>query len=84
MGVVTSALCKISSLNIVTLNCCFHTKTLFNVDLACEEDAKPILKASRSYISVNYAVSSLIALRNNYERHAGTLASVVQPVLSHD
>ncbi|KAH0432942.1 hypothetical protein CcaCcLH18_06057 [Colletotrichum camelliae] len=45
----------------------FSTKTIFDVDLACDKEARQILQASLTDPSVRLAVSSLKALRQHLE-----------------
>ncbi|KAL3299760.1 Zn2/Cys6 DNA-binding protein [Colletotrichum asianum] len=45
----------------------FSTKTIFDVDLACDQEARQILQASLTDPSVRLAVSSLKALRKHLE-----------------
>ncbi|KAJ8116162.1 hypothetical protein OPT61_g2350 [Boeremia exigua] len=73
-----------SSYDINLLNRYFHTKTIFDINLACEEDARQILETSQTYPSLSRAITSLITLREHFEKSRGALASIIQPIPSHD
>lgn len=71
---------KISPQDVDLLSRYFHTKTIFDVDLGCNEDARQILLASLTDPSIRHAITSLKALRENFEKFASTTA---QPIPSH-
>lgn len=60
------------------LNRCFSTKTIFNVKLDCDEEARQVLQASLIDPSIQHAVSSLRALRQDLEISGFNSASVTQ------
>jgi hypothetical protein len=66
------------------LSRCFSTKTLFNVKLGCDEEAKQVLQASKTSPAIRHAVISLRALREDLETHGDVLASVAQQTSSYD
>jgi hypothetical protein len=49
------------------LNRYFSTKTIFDVDLSCNEEAEQVLQASLTHDSIRHALLSLRALRGNLE-----------------
>ncbi|KAF5576221.1 transcriptional regulatory moc3 [Fusarium pseudocircinatum] len=49
------------------LNRYFSTKTIFDVELSCNEEAEKVLKASLTNDSIRHALLSLRALRGNLE-----------------
>lgn len=62
----------------------FSTKTMFDVKLGCDEEAKQVLQASLTDPSVRHAVLSLRALREDLETSGDVPASVTQQTPSHD
>jgi hypothetical protein len=70
--------------DIELLNRYFSTKSLFEVRLSCDEEAKQVLQASLTNPSIQYAVSSLKALREDLETAGDIAASVVQHNPNHD
>ncbi|KAK2772257.1 hypothetical protein CKAH01_13960 [Colletotrichum kahawae] len=58
---------EITPENVNLLGRYFSTKTIFDVDLACDKEARQILQASLTDPSVRLAVSSLKALRQHLE-----------------
>ena len=69
-------LTEITPEDIDLLNRYFSTKTMFDVKLGCAEEAKQVLQASLTDLPVRNAVSSLRALREDFEtsRDGSTLA----------
>ncbi|KAK0120067.1 hypothetical protein ONS95_011480 [Cadophora gregata] len=67
------------SQDIELLNRYFSTKTLFNVNMGCLEEARQVLQASLTDPSVRHAVSSLRALRQDLEISGDTPTSVAHP-----
>jgi hypothetical protein len=65
-------------LDVDLLSRCFSTKTIFNVDLGCEEEARDILLASTSSLHIRHAVSSLRALRQNFDSFGHAQATEAQ------
>lgn len=53
--------------DISLLNHCFSTKTLLDVQLGCNEEARQVLQASMTDPSIRHAVLSLRALREDLE-----------------
>lgn len=58
------------------LNRYFSTKTMFDVKLACNEEARQVLQASLTDLPIRHAISSLKALREDLEVSGGGLTSV--------
>ncbi|UPL00316.1 hypothetical protein LCI18_011250 [Fusarium solani-melongenae] len=58
---------EISPKDIDLLSRYFSTKTMFNVKLGCDEEARQVLQASLSDQPIQHAVSSLRALREHLE-----------------
>jgi hypothetical protein len=57
-----------ASQDVELLNRCFSTKTIFEgVNLGLDEEAKQILQASLTELPIRHAVSSLRALRENFD-----------------
>lgn len=67
---------EIKSQDIRLLGRYFSTKTMFDVALGCDEEARQILQASLTDARIRHAVSSLSALRGGIET-SGDLASFV-------
>jgi Fungal Zn(2)-Cys(6) binuclear cluster domain len=74
---------EIDSQDIDLLNHYFSTKTLFDVKLNCEEEARQVLQASLTDPSVRHAILSLRALREDLETSGDGPASVAQPAPSY-
>ncbi|KAF7547651.1 hypothetical protein G7Z17_g7583 [Cylindrodendrum hubeiense] len=66
------------------LNRYFSTKTMFDVKLGCDEEARQVLRASLTDPPIRHAVSSLKALRENLERSGDLPASVAQQTPSYE
>jgi hypothetical protein len=66
------------------LNRYFSTKTIFNVKLGCDEEAKQVLQASLTYPPIRHAILSLRALREDLETSGDVPASVAQQTPSYD
>lgn len=58
---------QITPQDIDLLNRHFSTKTIFEVKLGCEEEARQVLQASLTYPPIRHAVLSLRALREDFE-----------------
>jgi len=65
------------------LNRYFSTKTLFNVRLSCDEEARQVLQASLTEPPIRHAVMSLRVLREDLETSGDNLASVAQQTPSY-
>jgi hypothetical protein len=61
------AVAEIAPRDVELLNRCFSTKTLLDVDLDCDEEARLVLQASLTDPSIRHAVSSLKALREHLD-----------------
>jgi hypothetical protein len=59
------------------------TKTMFEVDLDCDEEARQVLQASLTDPHIRHAVSSLRALREDLEKSGDGPASVAQQTPSY-
>jgi hypothetical protein len=72
--------------DIAVLSRYFSTKTLFDVDLDCDEDARRILEASLTDPAIRHAIASLISLRANLATTVGPAATIAQQYAgsSHD
>ncbi|KAH7169993.1 hypothetical protein EDB81DRAFT_635587 [Dactylonectria macrodidyma] len=66
------------------LNRYFSTKTMFDVKLGCDEEARQVLQASLTDLSIRHAVSSLRALREHLETAGEVPASLAQQTPSYD
>ncbi|QKX57630.1 uncharacterized protein TRUGW13939_04748 [Talaromyces rugulosus] len=69
---------EIATEDIDLLNHCFSTKTLFDVKLACDEEARQVLQASLTDPPIRHAVLSLRALREDLETSGDGPASPAQ------
>lgn len=58
---------EVAPLDIELLNRYFSTKTIFDVDLGCNEEARQVLQASLTEPPIRHAVLSLKALREGLE-----------------
>ena len=56
---------------------------MFDVDLGCDDEARQVLQASLDDPHIRHAVSSLRALRKDFERSAGAETSVAQQIPSY-
>ncbi|TVY91574.1 putative transcriptional regulatory protein [Lachnellula willkommii] len=74
---------KIAPQDIVLLNRYFSTKTMFDVKLGCDEEARQVLQASLTDPPIRHAVSSLRALREDLETSGDGPASIVQQSTSY-
>ncbi|KAH7346495.1 hypothetical protein BKA65DRAFT_278100 [Rhexocercosporidium sp. MPI-PUGE-AT-0058] len=85
-GVPSKPVVKTGSQNIGIdidiLNRYFSTKTMFDVDLGCTEEARQILQASLTDLSIGHAVLSLTALREDLETSGDGPESLAQPTPS--
>ncbi|KAG5811555.1 hypothetical protein H9Q74_004636 [Fusarium xylarioides] len=68
------------------LNRYFSTKTIFDVELSCNEEAEQVLQASLTNDSIRHALLSLRALRGNLEskKEGDTLETDEQQRLSYN
>ncbi|KAJ6439267.1 hypothetical protein O9K51_07152 [Purpureocillium lavendulum] len=66
---------EITPQDIDLLNRYFSTKTMFDVTLDCDEEAKQVLQASLTDLPIRHAVSSLRALRDHLETSGDVAAS---------
>jgi hypothetical protein len=66
------------------LNRYFSTKTMFDVDLGCEEEARQVLQASLTDSATRHAISSLRALQEDLETTADVPASIKQQIASYE
>lgn len=57
---------------------------MFDVKLACDEEARQLLQASLTDPTIRHAISSLRALREDFETSAGIAAPAVPQTLSYD
>jgi hypothetical protein len=61
----------------------FSTKTLFDVKLDCDEEARQVLQASLTDPAIKHALSSLRALREDLETFGDNLGSVAEQTSSY-
>ncbi|KAF2686794.1 hypothetical protein K458DRAFT_476535 [Lentithecium fluviatile CBS 122367] len=80
---VRPTLTEIAPQAIDLLNRYFSTKTMFDVKLGCDEEARQILQASLTDPPIRHAVSSLRALREDLETSGDVPASVAQQTPSY-
>jgi hypothetical protein len=71
---MASTFIEISTQDIDLLSRCFHTKTLFDVKLDCDEEARQVLEACLTDPPIQHAVSSLRALREDLETSGDAVA----------
>ncbi|KAK1980888.1 hypothetical protein LZ30DRAFT_750436 [Colletotrichum cereale] len=83
LQIARPALVEIDPRDIALLNRYFSTKTMFDVKLACDEEARQILQASLTDPPIQHAVLSLRALREDLEVSGDGPASVAQQTPSH-
>ena len=81
---IRPALTEITPQDIDLLNRYFSIKTVFEVKLGCDEEARQVLEASLTDPSIRHAVSSLRALREDFETSGDIPAPVVQQIPSYD
>ncbi|KAK9238110.1 hypothetical protein V1525DRAFT_441174 [Lipomyces kononenkoae] len=74
---------EIAPPDIDLLNRYFSTKTMFDVKLGCDEEARQVLQASLTDPPIRHAVSSLRALREQLETSGDVAASVAQQTPSY-
>lgn len=74
-----------TSQDVDLLNRHFTTKTIFDVELACDQEAIQILHASLNDPAIRHAVSSLRTLREDFETYGTGPASAAQqtPSFNH-
>lgn len=70
--------------DIYALNRCFSVKTVFDIELACDMEAKQVLEAGLTDLSIQHAVSALRALRHDFERSIKSEMGASQPSLSYN
>ncbi|KAF5009333.1 hypothetical protein FDECE_4431 [Fusarium decemcellulare] len=75
---------KVTLEDIDLLNHYFSTKTIFNVKLGCNKEARQILQASLTDPPIQHAVSSLKALREHLEVSRNAPTSIAQQSPSYD
>ncbi|KAH6869789.1 hypothetical protein B0T10DRAFT_523488 [Thelonectria olida] len=75
---------EIALQDIDLLNRCLSTKTIFNVKLGCDEEARQILQASLTDPPIRHAVLSLRALREDFETSKNGPAFVAQQTPSYN
>lgn len=73
----------ITTRDIDILNRSFSTKTLFDVEMGCDEEARQVLQASLTDPTIRHALSSLRALREDLETAGDGPDSVAQKTPSH-
>ena len=73
----------ITAQEINLLNRYFSTKTIFEVKLGCDEEAKEVLQASLTDTPIRHAVLSLRALREDFETLGNSPATVTQQTPSY-
>jgi len=78
-----SASPEISSQDIEGLNSYFSTKTMFDVKLGCDQEARQILQASLTDPAIRNAILSLRTLREDFEIVGDGSPSAVQHTPSH-
>ncbi|KAM0238316.1 hypothetical protein ACHAP5_008721 [Fusarium lateritium] len=71
-------------LDVDSLNRYFSTKTIFNVELSCNQEAQEVLQASLTDPSIRHALLSLRALRENIETPEDNSATPEQQTLSYN
>jgi hypothetical protein len=81
---IRTTLPEIAPHDIDLLNRYFSTKTLFEVKLGCDEEARQVLQASLTCPPIRHAVSSLRALREDLETSGETPSSVLQQTPGYD
>lgn len=74
---------EICPADVELLNRCFSTKTLHDVKLECNEEARQILEASLTDPSIQQALSSLRTLRNDLESSGDGPRAAAKPSASH-
>jgi Fungal Zn(2)-Cys(6) binuclear cluster domain len=74
---------EIAPQEIDLLNRYFSTKTMFDVKLGCDEEARQVLQASLTDPPIRHAVSSLRALREDLEKSGDGQASIAQQTPSY-
>ncbi|KAJ9653458.1 hypothetical protein H2198_007354 [Neophaeococcomyces mojaviensis] len=81
---IRPTLTEVTHQEIDLLNRYFSTKTILNVKLGCDEEARQVLQASLTDPPVRHAVSSLRALREDLEASRAGPASGVQQTPSYN
>ncbi|KAM0342402.1 hypothetical protein ACHAPU_009589 [Fusarium lateritium] len=71
-------------LDVASLNRYFSTKTMFDVDLGCNQEAHEVLQASLTDPSIRHALLSLRALRENLEINQDSAVTSEQQTLSYN
>ena len=75
---------EITPLDIDLLNRYFSTKTIFDVKLSCDEEAREVLQASLTDPPIRHAVLSLRALREDLEASGVVPVPSIQQTPSYD
>lgn len=81
---IRSTLTEIAPEDIDLLSRSFSTKTIFDVELGFDEEARQVLQASLTHLPIRHAISSLRSLREDFETSGHASASVVQQTPSYD
>ncbi|MCJ1405782.1 hypothetical protein MMC11_009012 [Xylographa trunciseda] len=81
---IPPTLTEIAPQDIDLLNRYFSTKTMFDVKLGCDEEARQVLQASLTNPPIRHAVLSLRALREDLETSGDVPASIAQQTQSYD
>ncbi len=84
MPAIRPTLTEIAPQDIDLLNRYFSTKTMFDVNLGCDEEARQLLQASLTDPPIRHAVMSLRALREDLETSGDVPASIAQQTRSYD
>lgn len=81
---IRPTLTEITPQDIELLNRYFSTKTIFDVKISCDEEAKEVLQASLTDPPIRHAVSSLRALREHLETTGDVPESAAQQTPGYD
>ncbi|KAF2791312.1 hypothetical protein K505DRAFT_280990 [Melanomma pulvis-pyrius CBS 109.77] len=81
---IPPTLTQIAPQDIELLDRYFSIKTMFDVKLGCDEEARQVLQSSLTDPPIRHAVSSLRALRGDLETSGDVAASVAQQTPSYD
>ncbi|CAJ2513210.1 Uu.00g013290.m01.CDS01 [Anthostomella pinea] len=75
---------EITPEDIDLLSRCFSTKTIFDVNIGCDDEARHVLQASLTDPPIRHAVLSLRALREHLETSGNLSPSVAQQTPGYD
>ncbi|KAK5653741.1 hypothetical protein OQA88_7897 [Cercophora sp. LCS_1] len=75
---------QIAPQDVDLLNRYFSIKTMFDIKLPCDDEARQVLQASLTDLPIQHAVSSLKVLREDLQASKGVPASVLLPTAKHD